>query len=146
MVAPNPELTERPRRRRFTGEYKLRILQERDACTEPEQVGALLRREGLYSSHLTAWRQHRDHGALTALGRKRGRRPGHPLESEVAALRQRAERAEAELAKAQRVIEVQGKLSALLEAMLDTKSAPAGPTPDTPPRRQPRPRSKGIGR
>ena len=70
---PDPELVQRARRRRFTAEYKLGILRESDACTEPGQIGALLRREGLYSSHLTQWRHARDAGALTALGRPRGR-------------------------------------------------------------------------
>ena len=72
---PDPELVERPRRRRFSAEYKLRILREADACSRPGEVGALLRREGLYTSHLTAWRKQRDAGALEALDRKRGRKP-----------------------------------------------------------------------
>ena len=146
VVAPNPELAERAKRRRFRAEYKLRILQQADACSEPGAVGALLRREGLYTSHLAAWRQQREHGALAALGRPRGRRKANPLALENAQLRQRAERAEAELTKAQRVIEVQGKLSALLEAMLDTKSALPVPTPDTSTTSKPRQRSPRTGR
>ena len=125
---PTPELIERPRRRRFTAEYKLRMLQQAEACTEPGEVGSLLRREGLYTSHLSTWRRQRDQGALAALRRSRGRPKRNPIEVENAKLRQRAERAEAELAKAQKVIEVQGKLSALLEAWLEPKSAtPAAP-------------------
>jgi transposase-like protein len=123
---PDPELIERPRRRRFTAEYKLSILQQAEACTQPGEVGALLRREGLYTSHLSLWRRQRDQGALVALRRARGRPKRPLLEVENTKLRQRAEHAEAELAKAQKVIEVQGKLSALLEAWLEPKSA--GPT------------------
>jgi len=72
-VPPDPEVPERANRRRFTAEYKLAILKEADAASEPGQIGALLRREGLYSSHLVDWRRQRDAGALDALGKKRGR-------------------------------------------------------------------------
>ena len=96
------------------------------ACTRPGEIGALLRREGLYTSHLSTWRKQRDVGALGALGRRRGRRKAHPLELENAKLRQRIERAEAELAKARKVIEVQGNVSALLGELLD----PRGAAPD----------------
>jgi len=120
---PDAELVERPRRRRFTAEYKLRVLREADGCTKPGETGALLRREGLYSSHLTAWRKQRDEGALEALTRARGRRKPNPLEAENARLRRRAERAEAELVKARKVIEVQGNVSALLDELLRDGSA-----------------------
>jgi transposase-like protein len=116
--APDPELPERAQRRRFTAAYKLRILQAADACTEPGETGALLRREGLYSSHLSAWRKQRDEGALKALAPSAGRRKVHPLQAENTQLRQRAERAEAGLAKARKVIEVQGNVSALLGELL----------------------------
>jgi transposase len=120
---PNPELVERARRRQFTPEYKLRIVEEADACTGQGEVGALLRREGLYSSHLSEWRkQHRD-GALAALSRMRGRPKPNPLERENAELRRRAERAEAELTKARKVIEVQGNVSALLGELLKPRGA-----------------------
>lgn len=121
----NPELIERPRRRKFTSEYKLRIVQEADACSDPGEVGALLRREGLYSSHLAEWRKQQRRGALASLSRRRGRPKSHPLERENAELRRRAERAEAELAKARKVIEVQGKVSALLDALLEPRRAEA---------------------
>jgi transposase-like protein len=120
---PDPELVERPKRRRFSAEYKLRILREADACSRPGEIGALLRREGLYTSHLTAWRKQRDAGALEALERKRGRKPSDRREAEIEALRRRAERAEAELAKARTVIEVQGNVSALLGELLEHKGA-----------------------
>jgi transposase-like protein len=119
----DPELVERASRRRFTAEYKLRMLRETDACSRPGEIGALLRREGLYTSHLTAWRKQRDAGALAGLDRKRGRKPADPREAELAGLRRRAERAEAELEKARRVIEIQGNVSALLEQMLGTEGA-----------------------
>lgn len=120
---PDPELAERPKRRRFSAEYKLQILKEADACDKQGELGALLRREGLYSSHLSTWRAQREEGALGALERKRGRKPADPLAAENAELRRRAERAEAELAKARKVIEVQGNVSALLEDLLGTESA-----------------------
>jgi transposase-like protein len=103
-----------PPRRRFSAAYKLRIVQAADTAAETRQVGALLRREGLHSSHLVAWRKLRDQGALKALGQPRGRKGPSPeaqtiarLERENAALRRRLETAET-------VIEVQKKLSALL--------------------------------
>ena len=125
-VAPvgvaDPELVEVPRRRRFSAEYKLRILREVEACTSRGEIGELLRREGLYSSLLTEWRRARDGGALAGLERPRGPK-ANPLEGENARLRRRAERAEAELAKARRVIEIQGNVSALLEQLLGTEGA-----------------------
>ena len=120
---PDPELVEKAKRRTFTAQYKLRILKQAEACTRPGEIGALLRREGLYTSHLTAWRKQRDQGALDGLDRKRGRKPADPREAENAALRRRLERAEAELEKARKVIEIQGNVSALLEQMLDTEGA-----------------------
>ena len=119
-VLPDPELVERPARRRYSAAYKLRIVQEADACSAPGEVGALLRREGLYTSHLTYWRKQREKGALQALGRPRGRKPTDRRDQEIAELHRRLEHSEAELAKARKVIEIQGNLSALLEQMLDT--------------------------
>jgi transposase len=120
---PDPELTERPKRRAFSAEFKLAILKQADACEKPGELGALLRRESLYSSHISTWRRQREQGALGALGRKRGRKAADPIEKENAELRRRAERAEAELAKARKVIEVQGNVSALLEDLLGTEGA-----------------------
>lgn len=121
---PDPEL--RPaqaKRRRFTAKYKLEILEKTEACTRPGEVGELLRREGLYTSHLAAWRKQRKDGAIKELGKPRGRKPLDRRDEQIAALRRRAERAEAELGKARRVIEIQGNVSALLEEMLGTGSA-----------------------
>ena len=120
---PDPELVEQAKRRSFTAEYKARILAEADACTRPGEVGELLRREGLYTSHLTYWRKQRKDGALKELGRQRGRKPADKRDAQIASLTRRAERAEVELAKASRVIEIQGNVSALLEEMLGADSA-----------------------
>jgi hypothetical protein len=122
-AVPDPELVERAKRRTFTADYKAGILAEVDACTRPGEVGELLRREGLYTSHVTYWRKQRRQGALMELGRLRGRKPRDRREEQIAALTRRAERAEAELAKAKKVIEIQGNLSALLEQMLGTDGA-----------------------
>lgn len=120
----DPELVERPRRRCFSAEYKLRVLREAKACTRKGEIGAMLRREGLYTSHLTAWRKQRDAGALEGLApRKRGPRGATAEQVENQALRGRLERVEAELDTARRVIEVQGNVSALLEDLLAPKSA-----------------------
>jgi transposase len=118
---PDPELVERAKRRSFTATYKLEILAKADACTAPGEIGELLRREGLYTSHLTYWRKQRRDGALKELGRPRGRKPADGRDAEIAELRRRAERAESELEKARRVIEIQGNVSALLEQMLGTE-------------------------
>lgn len=80
VVPPDPEVPERPQRRRFSAELKLAILREADACTEPGQIGALLRREGLYSSHLVDWRRQREAGTLEALSGRRGRKVGEDLD------------------------------------------------------------------
>jgi transposase len=121
---PDPELAERPKRRRFTAEYKLRVLLEAAGLKGHGEVGAMLRREGLYTSHLTAWRKQQDAGALKGLEpRKRGPRGPSAEQVENAALRRRLERAEADLQTARRVIEVQGNVSALLEDLLAPRSA-----------------------
>ena len=114
---PNPEVLEKPLRRRFTAEHKLRILQEVDALTDSGQIGALLRREGLYSSHLTTWRRQRDTGALQALQpKKRGRRGRRrdPVIQENEQLRRANDRLTRRLQKAEAIIEIQKKISELL--------------------------------
>ena len=120
---PDPELVEQAKRRTFTAKYKAEILANADACTEPGEVGELLRREGLYTSHLTYWRKQRKDGALKELGKPRGRKPVDRRDQEIARLQRKLERSEAELAKARRVIEIQGNVSALLEEMLGSESA-----------------------
>jgi transposase len=120
---PDPELVEQAKRRSFTAKYKLEVLAKADACTAPGEIGELLRREGLYTSHLTYWRKQRRDGALKELGRPRGRKPADRRDLQIVELTRRAERAESELVKARKVIEIQGNLSALLEQMLGTESA-----------------------
>ena len=115
---PDPEVPERAKRRRFAAGDKLAILEELDRAVEPGAKGAILRREGLYTSHIVEWRRARDTGALAALGQPRGRKPANPLAGEVERLRRRAERLEAELDRARLVITAQGNLSALLEGLL----------------------------
>ena len=111
---PDPEVPERPARRRFTAEYKLCIVEEANAASEPGQIGALLRREGLYSSHLVDWRRQYRLGALSNLARPRGRPRPHPLAAENEQLRRRNARLEQRLATAERIIVIQGKVSELL--------------------------------
>jgi len=116
---PDPEVVPKAKRRRFTAEHKLRMLQEVDACTEPGQIGALLRREGLYSSHLSKWRRQRQKGQLRALSpRKRGRKRQDPLAEELAQLRRENERLRARLQQAEIIIDVE-KLSQLLGLTAD---------------------------
>jgi transposase len=121
---PDPELISQAKRRTFTAEYKARILAKADACTRPGEVGELLRAEGLYTSHLTYWRKQVRDGALKELGRPRGRKPVDRRDEEIAKLTRKLERSEAELAKMKRVVEIQGNVSALLEEMLGSESAP----------------------
>lgn len=112
---PDPEVVAQAKRRRFTAEYKLRILEEAEQCQEPGAIGALLRREGLYSSHLSKWRQQRAEGQLQGLGpKKRGRKPD-PQASELARVQRENERLQARLEQAETIIEVQKKLCRLLD-------------------------------
>lgn len=109
---PDPEVVPRATRRNFTRNDKLRILKQVDECTQPGQIGALLRREGLYSSHLTNWRRLREKGLL---GVKKPGRPGaDPAEKELARLRAENARLSKKLEQAEAIIEVQKKLSVLL--------------------------------
>ena len=113
----DPEVVPMVERRRFTAGEKLRILEEADACTEPGEIGALVRCEGIYSSYLSRWRRARDRDQLTALGgQQRGPRPATDaaLAREVARLRRENERLQARLEQAEAIIEVQKKLSHLL--------------------------------
>ena len=120
---PDPEVPERAKGpRRFPAAYKARILAEYETLGKAEK-GALLRREDLYSSLLTEWRRQRDQGAEEALARPAGRQAADPRDKEIARLKKEKEKLEGDLTKARKVIEVQGKLSALLEE-LATDSAP----------------------
>ncbi len=117
VVLPNPEVSEKAERRRFSGEYKLKILRQADECRDPGSLGALLRREGLYSSNLTTWRRQREEGTLLALKPKqRGRKafPRNPLQAEMEQLRQENDRLKRRLQQTELIIEVQKKVSQIL--------------------------------
>ena len=120
-TTPTTEVNEKPARRRFTAEYKLRILAEVDRCTELGQIGEVLRREGLYSSHLNNWRRQRDEGVLAGLKpKRRGRKAKrkNPLADEVAQLQRKNQRLEEKLRQAELIIDVQKKVSEMLNIPL----------------------------
>lgn len=117
VQAPDPEVVAVARPRHFSAEYKRRILEEADRCTRPGEIGALLRREGLYASHLSKWREQRARGEIQGLGpQARGRKSTSPAarEAELTALRQENQRLQARLQQAEAIIEVQKKVSQLL--------------------------------
>jgi transposase-like protein len=110
LAVPDPEVVAKPTRRRFTAEYKLRILREVDGQRETGGVGAVLRREGLYSTHLTTWRRERERGALESLRRRRRGRPADPSQrwrQQVAALQAERDRLQERLRQAEVIIDAQ---------------------------------------
>ena len=113
---PDPEVPERAKRRHFSAQYKLRVLEEADACRAPGEVGALLRREGLYSSQLAAWRRARREGSLQALATPRGPqgRRRDPVASDNERLRKENARLRGRLEQAQAILEIQKKASEIL--------------------------------
>jgi transposase len=116
-LQPDPEVPEKKPRRRFTTAYKLRILSEYDACTVHGEVGALLRREGLYYSNISTWLRQRDDSVLRGLTpKKRGRKTKkvNPLASEVAKLERENRKLSKKLKQAETIIEVQKKISEIL--------------------------------
>jgi transposase len=135
LRAPKTPRGERAQRRWFSNDYKLAVLADYDRCSEPGEKGALLRREGLYSSIITDWRrQHREGTLIVSEGRSSEGGRGAPSRTEVALLRAENERLKTTLAKAEAIIEVQGKVQALLEEL--SKSAdsdePSPPSSTTP--------------
>jgi transposase len=123
MTEPDPEVPERARGpRRYSARYKAQILEEYEGLDKAAK-GALLRREGLYTSLISEWRKQRERGALEALAKPAGRQPADPRDRELARLRKENERLSAELGKARTVLEVQGKLSALLEQFATDSAA-----------------------
>ena len=120
---PDPEVAERPRRRRYSAEYKLRVLREADAGPEGG-IGALLRREGLYSSHIITWRRQLEEGQLEGLApKKRGpkaKRRNDPVANENARLRREAVQLRRRLEQAEKIIEIQKKVSEILGIALPT--------------------------
>lgn len=126
---PDPEVPAKAQSRRYSASYKAKILAEYEELDKAGK-GALLRREGLYSSLIAAWRQQRDQGALAALAKPAGRPAADPRDRENARLRRENERLTAELDTARKVIDVQGKLSALLgQLATDSPSSGSEPTP-----------------
>jgi transposase len=113
---PDPEVPEKAHRRRFSARYKSEVLATYDKLPRDER-GAFLRREGLYTSHITEWRRTRDAGAREALAKPSGRAPTDPRDRQLAGLHKENQRLGRELDKARRVIEIQGKLSVLLEEL-----------------------------
>ena len=114
---PKVEVVAKTSRRRFTAEYKRKILREADACTAPGAIGALLRREGLYSSNLTTWREQRERGELAGLTpKKRGPapKPTNPLAAKVAALERAVRREKARADRAEALVDLQKKVAELL--------------------------------
>jgi transposase len=119
---PDPEVVPKAKRRRFTAEYKLMVLREADQCTGPGEIGALLRREGLYSSHLTDWRRQREAGELAALApKKRGRKPSvvEQQAAEASQMQREIDRLRERLRQAEAIIGAQKKLAELLGQPLD---------------------------
>ena len=118
--AADPEVAAKAKRRQFSAEYKLRIVREAAAAKTPGEIGVLLRREGLYSSHLADWRRQRERGELAGLSIKRGRKPEpmNPLAKRVAELEREKRRLERKLEQAELLLDIQKKASRLLEIPL----------------------------
>lgn len=121
FIAQETEVASKPRRRRFTAEYKRKILEEAAACTKPGEIGALLRREGLYSSNLVEWRRAQERGGLAGLApKKRGpaAKEVNPLARKVAELERALAKAERRAERAEGLVELQKKVSELLGIQL----------------------------
>ena len=126
---PDPEVPERARRRTFTAQYKLEVLAAYDAAG-PGEKGAILRREGMYSSHIVDWRRARDAGALAGLARPRGRPAADPRDAQIARLQKEKAQLEQELAKARFVVDVQAKLHAPCRRSPRARTPSPGPVSD----------------
>jgi len=115
LATPNPEVIVRHAKRRFTAKYKMEILDAYDRCRSAEERGSLMRREGLYSSHLSNWRKARSVGALSALSQKRGRRQTRtPQDEQLALLKAENQRLQEQLSEAETIIDIQKKVSEIL--------------------------------
>lgn len=124
VIGREVEVPEKAKRRAFTAEYKRQILREADACKEPGAIGALLRREGLYSSHMNTWRAQRERGELTGLApKKRGRRAAeiNPLAKRVTELERENARLKRRVEVAEGLVEVQKKVAALLGRPIESE-------------------------
>ena len=117
VMIPEVEVLEKAARRRFSAEYKRKVIKEADACVRPGELGALLRREGLYSSHLSTWRAARERGEIAGLApKKRGPAPRekNPLALKVAVLERESRRWQARAERAEALVELQKKVSEIL--------------------------------
>jgi transposase len=128
LERPDPEVPQKARRRTFTAKYKQEILAAYEAAADGEK-GAILRREGLYSSLISEWRRARDAGALAGLKQPRGRPAPDPRDAQIARLRKENAKLEQELAKARFVVDVQSKLQALLETISESADTEPGSNP-----------------
>lgn len=122
-TSSNSQPSARATRRRFSVEQKLRILAEYEAAKTPEARGAVLRRQGIYSSHIALWRQKRDSGGNAALDRKRGPKP-NPHARELERLRRENQRQAKRIDQLEKIVEVQGKMQALLQELGSKETAP----------------------
>jgi transposase len=126
MPPPDPEVLEKPHRRKFNAEYKLKVVAEADRCTAPGEIGALLRREGIHHSNLQRWRKQRNEGSLGALTpKKRGpkEKPVNPFEKKVTELERENAALKAKIKQAEMIIEVQKKVAALLGIPLESEGS-----------------------
>ena len=119
MTEEGPTLPDKPRRRTFTAEYKLRIVEEHDACAGDGDKGALLRREGLYSSHIAEWRRARDAGGKSGLGQAQRKKTSRDAKA-LAKANAKIERLESDLAKHKLALGIAGKAHALLEMLAES--------------------------
>jgi hypothetical protein len=127
VVIPEVEVTEKAVRRQFSAEYKRTVLTEADACTREGAIGALLRREGLYSSHLTVWRAARERGAIAGLApKKRGPKavPPDPRDRKIVELERETRRLTSRLERAEALVDLQKKVSMLLGIVLPARDEP----------------------
>lgn len=129
MADGGPTLPDKPRRRSFPAEYKLRIVKEYDACTGDGDKGALLRREGLYSSHVVEWRRAADNAARTGLAQPRRAKTTSADAAALAKANARIERLEGQLAKHRLALEIAGKAHALLELLSESATDDTKPKP-----------------
>jgi transposase len=115
QLVPDPQVVAKATRRRFTPEFKLQVMREADECG-PGELGALLRRHGLYSSHLSVWRRERDLGAHDRLSKKRGRKPAdrNPLSPRLAQLERENRRLQARLKQTELLLDIQKKFATLM--------------------------------
>jgi len=130
LAATETEVSSKAKRRSFTAEYKRKVLQEADACAKQGEIAALLRREGLYSSHLTAWRRLREAGELSGLAaKKRGpkARPVDERDREIAQLKREVARLTVRAEKAEAIAEIQKKLGELLGLKMPDPSSTEKP-------------------